>query len=72
MSVTSADHMTPPDEGTTLEQDTESGPAEVQVSGNDVSLEDEFLKSGDVTRSYTMNTQIMKAFSRMLQSVTKA
>ncbi|WP_045834899.1 flagellar basal body protein [Hyphomicrobium sp. 99] len=45
--------------------------AEVLVSGNDVSLEQEFLKSNDVMRSYTMNTQIMKTFDRMLQSVTK-
>jgi flagellar basal-body rod protein FlgB len=72
MSVTNAEHMRPPDEGTTLDQDNDSTHAEVLVSGNDVSLEDEFLKSGDVMRSYTMNTQIMKTFTRMLQSVTKS
>ena len=42
------------------------------MSGNDVNLEQEFLKSNDVMRSYTMNTQLMKSFDRMLQSVTKS
>ena len=46
--------------------------AEVLESGNNVSLEEEFLKSSDVSRNYSMNTQIIKAFSRMLQSATKA
>ena len=44
---------------------------EVLHSGNDVSVEQEFLKSGEVTRSYSMNTQILKAFGRMLSAVTK-
>jgi flagellar basal-body rod protein FlgB len=46
--------------------------SEVLVSGNDVNLEQEFLKSNDIMRSYTLNTQIMKTFDRMLQSVTKS
>jgi flagellar basal-body rod protein FlgB len=45
--------------------------SEVMVSGNDVNLEQEFLKSNDVMRSYTLNTQIMKTFDRMLLTVTK-
>ncbi len=48
-----------------------SGQGEILVSGNDVNLEQEFLKSNDVMRSYTLNTQVMKTFDRMLQSVTK-
>lgn len=49
-----------------------SDKSEVMVSGNDVNLEQEFLKSNDVMRSYTLNSQIMKTFDRMLQSVTKS
>jgi flagellar basal-body rod protein FlgB len=41
------------------------------ASGHDVSLEQEFLKSNDVMRSYSMNTQILKTFTTMLQTVTK-
>lgn len=71
MAVTDPQHLAPADIGTAL-QNGGSSEAEVLVSGNDVNLEQEFLKSNDVMRSYTMNTQIMKTFDRMLQSVTKA
>jgi len=71
MAVTDAQHLAPADVGTATVSDAESSQAEVLQSGNSVSLEDEFLKSGDVMRSYSMNTQIIKAFDRMLQSVTK-
>lgn len=54
-----------------LRQQSGFNEAEVLASGNDVNLEQEFLKSGEVMRNYTMNTQIMKTFDRMLQSVTK-
>jgi flagellar basal-body rod protein FlgB len=53
-------------------RDVNADEAEVLESGNNVRLEEEFLKSNDVARSYSMNTQIVKTFSRMLQSVTKA
>ena len=72
MAVTDAQHLAPADVGTATVSDAESSQAEVLQSGNSVSLEDEFLKSGDVMRSYSMNTQIIKAFDRMLQSVTKS
>jgi flagellar basal-body rod protein FlgB len=71
MAVTDPQHLSSADVGTMRQQDG-SGEAEVLVSGNDVNLEQEFLKSNDVMRSYTMNSQIMKTFDRMLQSVTKA
>lgn len=49
-----------------------SNTGEVLQSGNNVSLEQEFLKTGEVMRSFTLNTQIVKAFNRMLFSATKA
>ena len=72
MSVTNGEHLSPEDGRTVLASDVDGSKAEVLVSGNDVSLEQEFLKSGDVMRSYSMNTQILKTFDRMLQSVTKS
>ena len=72
MSVTNGEHLSPDDGQTVLASDVDGSKAEVLVSGNDVSLEQEFLKSGDVMRSYSMNTQILKTFDRMLQSVTKS
>lgn len=72
MSLTDAQHLSPGDGSSILAHESGSTRAEILHSGNDVSLEDEFLKSGEVMRSYSMNTQILKAFTRMLQSVTKA
>ncbi len=44
---------------------------EVYYSGNNVSLEQELMKTGEVSRAYTLNTNIMKSFQRMLASVAK-
>jgi flagellar basal-body rod protein FlgB len=71
MATTNPEHLTSPDDGTIPAHENDPDKADVLVSGNDVSLEDEFLKSGEVMRSYSMNTQILKTFSNMLQSVTK-
>lgn len=71
MAVTDGQHLAPADGGNLRRQEGGFGEAEVLVSGNDVNLEQEFLKSNEVVRSYTMNTQIMKTFDRMLQSATK-
>lgn len=70
MATTNPEHFAAPAFGTIRDGDSD-GKAEVLVSGNNVNLEKEFLNSGEVMRSYTLNTQIMKTFDRMLQSVTK-
>jgi len=71
MAVTNADHLSPSGDGVVEARDNDPRQAEVLVSGNDVSLEQEFLKSNDVMRGYSMNTQILKTFSNMLHTVTK-
>ncbi len=43
----------------------------VKVSGNAVTLEAELLKAGEVTRTYSLNTAIVKAFHRMLMTTVK-
>lgn len=45
---------------------------EVLQSGNNVSLEQEFLKTGEVMKQFTFNNQVVKAFNRMLFAATKA
>jgi flagellar basal-body rod protein FlgB len=72
MAATDPQHFGSSDVDAVRNQDSGPGQAEVLVSGNDVNLEQEFLKSNDVMRGYTLNTQIMKSFDRMLQSVTKS
>lgn len=71
MAATSPQHFASSEFDAIGNQGNGDGKAEVTVSGNDVNLEQEFLKSNDVMRSYSLNTQIMKTFDRMLQSVTK-
>lgn len=46
--------------------------AEVTVSGNSVSVEEEMVKAGAVNRDYALNTNIVKAFHKMLMSTMKA
>jgi flagellar basal-body rod protein FlgB len=70
MTVSDPQHLAAGDGAVRANEDDTQ--AEIFVSGNDVNLEQEFLKSNDVSRSYTLNTQIMKSFDRMLQSVTKS
>lgn len=46
-------------------------PWEVLHSGNTVSLEQELLKAGEVSRSYRLNTSIAKSFHRMILASAK-
>jgi len=41
----------------------DESPWEVTDSGNTVSLEQELIKAGDVNRSYSLNTSLVKAFA---------
>jgi flagellar basal-body rod protein FlgB len=41
---------------------------DIQHSGNTVSVDQQMLKAGEVYRAYATNTNILKAFSRMLAS----
>ena len=42
------------------------GPWEITHSGNNVSLEQELLKAGEVNRAFRLNTSVAKAFHRMI------
>ncbi|HWK15203.1 MAG TPA: flagellar basal body rod protein FlgB [Rhizobiaceae bacterium] len=44
----------------------------VMPSGNSVVLEQEMLKSGEVRRSYELNTAIVKSFHRMFMMTTRS
>lgn len=44
----------------------DDSPWEVSPSGNSVSMEREMLKANEVSRSYSMNTAIVKAFHQMM------
>ena len=46
-------------------------PWEVTHSGNNVGLEQELLKAGEVNRAYRLNTSIAKAFHRMIMTSSR-
>jgi flagellar basal-body rod protein FlgB len=43
-------------------------PWETSLSGNNVTLEQELMKAGEVNRAYRLNTSIAKVFHRMLMT----
>jgi flagellar basal-body rod protein FlgB len=49
----------------------ESNAWEVTHSGNSVSLEKEMIKAGEVNRTYSLNTSVVKAFNQMLMASVK-
>jgi flagellar basal-body rod protein FlgB len=49
----------------------DAGPWEVTHSGNSVSLEKEMIKAGEVRRTYSLNTSIVRAFNQMLMASLK-
>jgi flagellar basal-body rod protein FlgB len=50
---------------------TDAAAWETTQSGNSVSLENEMMKAGEVNRSFSLNTSIVKAFHQMLMSSVK-
>ncbi len=72
MAVTSPLHISegPSDLPATTAKNAD--PWEVTQSGNSVSVEQEMMKAGEVNRSYTLNTDVVKAFNNMLLSAVKS
>ncbi|RFC64087.1 flagellar basal body rod protein FlgB [Fulvimarina endophytica] len=50
----------------------EAGTWDVKHSGNSVTVEQEMLKAGEVSRDYSLNTSIVKSFHRMYMSTIRA
>ena len=46
-------------------------PWEITESGNGISLENELIKSSDISRAYRLNAGVMKAFHRMILASSK-
>jgi len=72
MATTNPAHIAPPEQELTEgARVAESDGWATSVSGNSVSLEQELMKEGDINRSYTMNTNIKRAFHQMMLSALK-
>jgi flagellar basal-body rod protein FlgB len=71
MKTTHAGHIDPTPSGPPVVDVREEESWEVLHSGNNVSLEQELLKAGEVNRSFATNAGVLKAFQRMLLTSSK-
>jgi flagellar basal-body rod protein FlgB len=72
MTVSEQGHMAPDPATMAATTDAERGLGwEVYHSGSNVVVEQELLKASEVNRAYTLNSNVVKAFHRMLLSSAK-
>ena len=71
MASTNPAHMAPEGDDLAAARTAESDSWDATLSGNSVSLEQEMMKEGDLNRSYTLNTNVKRAFHQMIMSVLK-
>jgi flagellar basal-body rod protein FlgB len=72
MTVTSPMHISTGPVDLPASTSKSADPWETTQSGNTVSLEQEMMKAGQVNRSYSLNTNIVKAFNNMLLASIKS
>jgi flagellar basal-body rod protein FlgB len=68
MAATRPGHLTSGPPTTAATELRREEPWETTHSGNNVSLEQELLKAGEVNRAYRLNTSIARAFHRMIMT----
>lgn len=72
LTVSEQGHMAPDPVTMAATSDAEGEKGwEVFHSGSNVSVEQELIKAGEINRGYTLNTNVVKAFHRMLLSSSK-
>ena len=71
MVTTNPAHLTPTQDELTSARVMESDPTDETLSGNSVRLEQEMIKLGDVSRDYSMGTNIKRAIHQMMMSALK-
>lgn len=71
MRVTNPHHMLPSDSQAEISSVKVRDGLEMTHSGNNVEIEDEMRKSGEVSRQMSLNTAIVKSFHRMYMAAVK-
>lgn len=71
MAATNSAHMLPQGNDFTATRPEAVDTWETSYSGNSVSLEQEMMKEGDINRSFTLNSNIKRAFHQMLMLSAK-
>nr|CDP80554.1 Flagellar basal body rod protein FlgB [Bartonella schoenbuchensis] len=71
MAVTNVRHIDLTDNGMEAQAIRSENIMEITHSGNNVDLEEEMRKGGEVNREMSLNTAIVKAFHRMMMVTVK-
>lgn len=71
MAATNVSHLNYSGSQKAVEVTERDKPWEVLHSGNDISLDEELLKAGEVNGAFSLNTSVTKAFHRMLLASSK-
>lgn len=72
MSSTASAHLEPQGARIPVREAASAGGWEVLQSSSSVSLEQEMLKAGDVSRQHNLDTAVVKSFHRMLMAAVKS
>lgn len=71
MAVTDKGHLGGDFQANLTVESSLNGASEVLHSGNDVSLEQELMKAGEVNKAYSTNSSVMRKFHQMLLAAVR-
>ena len=71
MSKTQAGHMRIEGSETRGKVIQQRGSWETSLSGNSINLEEQILRAGEVSRNFTLNTNLVRTFHRMMLASVK-
>ena len=72
MAATASGHIgsSPSTDGTTDARRTETW--DITLSGNSVSIDEELMKANEVSRAFSLDTNVMRSFHRMIMTSLRA
>lgn len=72
LTTTSPRHISIPQSGFQIEpEETTTTKSDTFLSGNNVSLESEMMKGGEINRAYSLNAAVVKTFNGMIVQSAK-
>ena len=71
MARTRPEHLNPAGENLAAQEMRNEESWQILHSGNNVNLEQQLMKSGEISGSYALNTSVLKTFHRLLLTSSK-
>ena len=72
LTTTSPGHISMPQSDFQITpEETDTAKSDTFLSGNNVSLESEMMKGGEINRAYSLNAAVVKAFNSMIVQSAK-